>query len=159
MNRRSNLGLILAGFATVIGSDRVRAQYSEQQVRNGAQITSTGNVNLEQSASGSQNVEVMVDGQWVHEDGIYRDGTTQVVINDGQVTSTGDVNVRQSASGDQRVSTTIYDGSRADRCQVGAVIADPDGVLYFQKADCCWYRVPCCALKAQKGCEGDYCGS
>jgi hypothetical protein len=164
MNRRSSLSLLAAGFASVIGASRARAQFTDQEVRNGAQITSTGNVNLEQSASGNQQVEVQVDGGWVSDDGIYRTQTGQVVINDGQVTSTGDVNVRQSASGNQRVVATLpqndgyYDGKPADTCEVGKVIADPNGVLYFQKDDCCYYRVPCIPCK-KKGCEGDYCGS
>jgi hypothetical protein len=162
MNRRSNLGLILAGFATVIGADRAKGQYTEQNVRNGLQVTSTGNVTVDQAASGQQGV--YIDGTLQTRDGVYRTSTGQVVMNNGQITSTGDVTVSQSASGNQQVVATLpqndgyYDGMPANQCQVGSVIADPNGVLYFQKDDCCFYRVPCIPCK-KKGCEGDYCGS
>lgn len=162
MNRRSNLGLILAGFATVIGSKAARAQFTEQDVTNGLQVTSTGNVTVDQAASGQQGV--YIDGTLETRDGVYRTSTGQVVMNNGQITSTGDVTVSQSASGNQRVVATLpardgfYDGMPADTCEVGKVIADPNGILYFQKTDCCFYRVPCIPCK-KKGCEGDYCGS
>ena len=105
---------------------------------------------------------MQVNGEWVAEDGVYHDGTTQVVVNDGQVVANGDVDVRQAASGDQTVTTVVrassndwYDGMPAGHCQPGAVIASPHGVLYFQKNDCCWYLVPCIPCKQQ--CNGDVC--
>ena len=167
MNRRTSLAAITAaGLSLWTNRQVTKAQYTEQQVRNDLQVTSTGNVNVDQAASGNQSVEVLVDGQWVHEDGIYRDGATQVVVNDGQITSTGNVNVRQSASGDQRVTTVVrhsstdwYDGMPADKCEPGKVIANPDtGELYYQARDCCYWKA--CASPCQKkaGCEGDYCG-
>lgn len=162
MNRRSSLSLIIAGFASVVGASRAKAQWTEQQIRNGAQVTATGDVTLNQSASGQQGV--YIDGVLQTEDGIYRTSTGQVIMNDGQVTATGDVVLNQSASGNQQVRTEVrqsgmYDGIPAGTCQVGAVIADPDGILYFQKADCCWYLVPCMPCKEKKQCQGDYCGS
>lgn len=104
---------------------------------------------------------VLDDGTAVSGDGVYRTATSQTVVNDGQITSTGDVRVSQSASGTQSVSSLpnrMYDGVPAGQCAIGAVIADPDGVLYYQKADCCWYQVPCCA-RPVKACRGDRCGS
>lgn len=83
----------------------------------------------------------------------------QVVVNDGRITATGDVRVSQSASGTQQVTYTLYDGMYdgvpASQCQVGAVVSDPNGVLFYQRDDCCWYRVPCCAETRQ--CHGDRC--
>jgi len=143
-----------------MAGNKAGAQFTEQDVRNGLSVTSTGDVNVSQSASGTQGV--WIDGSLVTEDGIYPTSTGQVVVNDGRIVSTGDVNVSQSASGNQTVVASLpnrlYDGVPADRCEPGRVIADPHGVLYFQKDDCCYYQVPCCA-KPKKGCEGDYCGS
>jgi len=160
MNRRQmSYAALLGAVGTVLGWDRVAAQLTTQEVRNGAQVTATGDVRLEQSASGNQEVGVVIDGTVVTEDGIYNTSTGQVVINEGQVTATGDVDVVQSASGNQEVtvSRAVYDGAPASRCNPGAVMADPHGVLYFQRDDCCWYLVPCIPCK-RKGCEGDYCG-
>jgi hypothetical protein len=147
---------LVAGVATLVGRSRASAQLTTQEVMNSNQITSTGNVNVEQSASGVQGVEVFVDGEWVSGDGIYRDGNRQVIVNDNQVTSTGDVNVRQAANGTQQVTTVVRyperGGDRADVCSPGAVMANPNtGQLFFQANDCCWYVA--CASDCQKTCQ------
>jgi hypothetical protein len=123
----------------------------------------TGDVNLSQSASGSQQATfgVIVDGEVVTEDGVYQTQTGQVVVNDGRVVATGDVNVSQSASASQTVSSTVVypsrDGEPADYCSPGAVIANPTtGQIFYQRDDCCWYAA--CANQCRSGCEGDYCG-
>lgn len=164
VDRRKSLsaiaGAVAAGFFVQRGA---KAQFTEQEVRNGADIVSTGDVNLSQSASGSQaTFGVIVDGELVTEDGIYQSETGQVVVNDGRVVSTGDVNVSQSASASQTTVLTgvdypVEEGDRASYCNPGAVIANPHtGQLFYQREDCCWYVA--CANKCQKtGCEGDYC--
>lgn len=160
MNRRSSLSLIMAGFASVIGSSRARAQFTEQDVTNGLQVTSTGNVTVDQAASGQQGV--YIDDTLQTRDGVYRTSTGQVVMNNGQITSTGDVTVSQSASGNQQVVATLpqndgyYDGKPADNCEVGKVVADPDtGLLYYTARDCCLYLSACCV---QKKCNSGKCG-
>lgn len=165
LSRRNAVGgAVAAAIASIFTSrERAAAQYSEQEVRNGADIVSTGDVNLSQSASGSQaTFGVYVDGQLVTQDGIYpTSGGGQVVVNNGRIVSTGDVNVSQSASGSQTTSTVVFpdaDGEPARECNAGAVIANPrTGQVFYQKTDCCWYAA--CANGCQKkGCEGDFCG-
>lgn len=155
LTRRNATMSIVAGLAGLVGSRSAKAQFSTQEVMNTSQIVSTGDVNLDQAASGTQQVEVLIDGEWVSGDGIYRDGSSQVILNDNQVTSTGNVNVRQSASGTQAVTVVRYpqqSGDRADVCQPGAVMANPNtGQLFFQGPDCCWW--PACANDCQKTCQ------
>jgi hypothetical protein len=156
--------MFVAGLTTLIDRrSKAAAQFTTQEVRNGLQVTSTGDVRVDQSASGNQEVGVFIDGRVVTEDGIYRDGSTQVVINDGQITSTGDVDVRQAASGTQQVTTVVrrqddwYNGMQADACSPGQVLASPNGVLFYQRDDCCFYEVPCIPCKQE--CNGDRCGN
>lgn len=140
-----------------------KAQFTEQEVRNNADIVATGDVNVSQSASGSQDATfgVYVDGELVTQDGVYQTSTGQVVVNDGRIVATGDVNLSQSASGTQSSTAVVTypssDGDRASSCQPGAVIANPTtGQIFYQRDDCCWYAA--CANRCQGGCEGDYCG-
>ena len=124
------------------------AQYTEQEVRNGAAVTATGDVTLTQDAAGGQSV-LVVNGTPITQDGVYRTAQGQVVVNDGRVVATGDVTVEQRASGNQSSEAWVWPteaGQRAVTCQPGSVLANPHtGVLFFQKDDCCWYPVPCCA--------------
>ena len=147
-------GSLFASIMTVLKANPAWAQFTEQEVRNGAQITATGDVVLDQAASGSQTVFILDDGTAVTGDGVYRTATSQTVVNDGQVTSTGDVRVSQSASGDQTV-TALYSGypetsgQPAESCMPGAVMANPyTGQLFYQREDCCWY--PACAAECKK---------
>lgn len=163
LSRRNAVGgVVAAAIASIFTSrERAAAQFTEQEVRNGATITSTGDVSLNQSASGTQGV--YVDGVAIpDEDGIYDTGTSQVVVNDGRITSTGDVSVNQSASGTQ---TAVYrtfptsDGEPARQCNPGAVIANPStGQVFYQKEDCCWYAACANGCQKKSGCEGDHCG-
>ena len=155
MTRMRFLTTTAAAFAALVGARPARAQFTEQEVRNGATITATGDVSLDQSASGDQVVDINGAPVDLSQNGVYRSSTGQVVVNDGRITATGDVRVSQSASGVQQVTTSYYDGVPASQCQVGAVVSDPNGVLYYQRDDCCWYRVPCCAETRQ--CKGDRC--
>lgn len=150
ITRRFALSSAVAAAVTTLNRHTTLAQFTEQEVSNGLQVTATGNVNVDQAASGTQGV--LVNGYPV-EDGIYRTTTGQVVVNDGQITATGDVNVTQSASGTQTVrQLTVYDGQPADRCQPGHVIADPNtGLLYYQRNDCCYWLSPCCQSKCKSG--------
>lgn len=151
ITRRMFNATSLAALAA-LGTRRASAQFTEQEVSNGLQVVSTGNVTVDQAASGQQSVDIF--GQPL-EDGVYRTTTGQVVVNDGQIVATGDVTVSQAASGQQTVrSTTLYDGVRAETCQPGKVIADPDtGELYYQGRDCCYYLSPCCQARCKgKGC-------
>lgn len=161
MNRRYTLSTIAGAFAAVFLSGKsAQAQFTEQEVRNGSDVVATGDVNISQSASGTQGV--WIDGQLVTEDGIYETSTGQVVVNNGRVVATGDVNISQSASSSQVVRAEVvpeYDGQEASHCLPGAVMANPNtGQLFYQREDCCWYAA--CANKCQQriGCEGDYCG-
>jgi hypothetical protein len=160
MNRKSALSVMAGAIgAAFFGTKSAKAQFTEQEIRNGADVVATGDVNISQSASGSQGV--YIDGQLVTEDGIYSTSTGQVVVNNGRVVATGDVNVSQSASGTQTVVTRVFptgDGEPARVCEPGAVIANPStGQVFYQRDDCCWYAA--CANGCKKrGCEGDYCG-
>jgi hypothetical protein len=154
MTRKRFFTTTVAAIAAVTGARPARAQFTENEVRNGATITATGDVSLDQAASGEQVVDINGSPVDLGQDGVYRTSTGQVVVNDGRIVATGDVRVSQSASGDQTV-TALYDGVPASQCRLGAVIADPDGILFYQKQDCCWYRVPCCAETRQ--CKGDRC--
>lgn len=162
-SRRTVVAGIL-GTIAAFGTNRAKAQFTEQEIRNGADIVSTGDVNLTQSAAGSQEASfgVYVDGELVTQDGVYQSSTGQIVVNNGRVVSTGDVNVTQTATGSQTVSGVVFpssDGEPADHCQPGAVIANPaTGQLFYQRDDCCWYAACANGCKAKKGCEGDYCG-
>jgi hypothetical protein len=134
---------------------RTKAQLTEQEVLNGANIVSTGNVHLDQTASGAQSVEINGVPVDMGRDGIYRSGTGQVVVNNGRIVSTGDVTVSQSASATQDVNITYatpeYDGQPADVCVLGSVMANPwTGQLFYQKDDCCWYAA--CASSC-KNCD------
>jgi hypothetical protein len=160
MPRRSAIAALGAVFGSVLTSQATKAQFTEQEIRNNAQVVSTGDVRLNQNAEGAQNVEVLIDGVWQSQDGIYRTQTGQVVINDGQVVSTGNVELNQSARGSQNVravySGGYYDGMPADVCEPGKVIADPgSGQLFYQANDCCFYQA--CAVNCQKTCRGDRC--
>lgn len=156
ITRRFAISSTVAAALATLNRHAGFAQFTEQEVSNGLQVTSTGNVNVSQAASGQQDVGVLINGVVETEDGIYRTSTGQVVMNDGQITATGDVNVTQSASGQQTVRTTVLrDGVRAETCQPGHVIADPDtGQLYYQARDCCYYLSPCCQ---QERCKGKGC--
>ena len=161
MNRRTAFSALVAGISTILATRTARAQKTAQEVLNELQVTSTGNVTVEQAASGQQEVGILVGGEVQTADGIYRTETGQAVINDGQITATGDVDVVQSASGQQEVTVVRlqqdwYDGMPAEVCETGKVIADPNGVLYYQRADCCLYEVPCCVKPTCKNgrCEG-----
>lgn len=153
ITRRFAIGSTVAAALAIINRHAASAQYTKQEVSNGLQVVSTGNVNVDQAASGSQSVDIF--GQPL-EDGIYRTTTGQMVVNDGQIVATGDVNVRQSASGTQTVrQLTVYDGQPADRCDPGHVIADPNtGLIYYQANDCCYYLSPCCQ---QSRCKSGKC--
>lgn len=153
ITRRSAIASAWAAIAAATAQRHTLAQFTEQEVSNGLQVVSTGNVNVDQAASGQQDVGIFVNGVPANEDGVYRTSTGQVVVNDGQIVATGDVNVRQSASGSQTVRTTqLYDGVRAESCQPGKVIADPDtGQLYYQGRDCCYYLSPCCGGGCKSG--------
>ena len=152
MNRRI-FGATLAGALSSLGVFRgASAQFSEQEIRNSAQVVSTGDVNLSQDAAGNQEVYA-VNGVPVTGDGVYQTSTGQVIVNDGQVVATGDVNVSQRASGSQTVyaETELYSGMPAGTCEPGKVIANPDtGQLFYQGRDCCWW--PACA-EACKSCK------
>lgn len=156
-DRRSISTIFLGAVASLFTPQVVKAQFTEQEVRNGLQVTSTGDVDVNQSASGSQIVDI--NGTPINGNGVYQTATGQVVVNDGQITSTGDVSVNQSASGGQEVSGVYSSGMSGDwECVPGYVIADPEsGQLYYQRDDCCFYKVPCCAVKRPLGCEGDRC--
>lgn len=146
------LGAVAAGFLT---RDTTKAQLTEQQVRNHSQVTSTGNVWVDQTADGAQNTEIFVDGVWTGEDGIYRTSTGQIVLNDNQVTSTGDVAVRQVARGSQNTTAAVIGNDNCDpqygpcgganaNCQPGSVLADPGtGQLFYCAGDQAFYPVPC----------------
>jgi hypothetical protein len=155
------VGIFSGMVASFLAPRIAGAQFTEQEVRNGLQVTSTGNVDVEQAASGTQDVGVVINGELVTEDGVYQSGTSQVVLNDGQITSTGDVRVVQSASGTQ---TAVYSGVRnggpvEGECRPGDVIANPDtGQLFYVARDCCYYEVPCCCECEDDACEGDFCG-
>ncbi len=156
MTRRMSIAS-LAGLAAALPGV-VKAQFTEQEVRNGADVVATGDVDINQSASGSQIVDI--NGTPINGDGIYQTSSGQVVVNDGRVVATGDVSVNQSASGTQTVSAhyPTSEGERANRCQPGAVMANPNtGQLFYQRDDCCWY-VACAVNCKKQGCEGDYCG-
>lgn len=134
---------------------KTKAQLTTQEVLNELSVVSTGDVNVNQEAAGNQEV-FTADTP----DGIYRTETSQVVVNGGRIVSTGDVDVSQRASGNQEV-TVVYPergGDKADYCQPGAVIANPNtGQVFYQGFDCCWW--PACASDCQKaGCEGNRCG-
>jgi hypothetical protein len=149
ITRRFAISSAMAAILATIDRHAGLAQHSAQEVTNGLQVTSTGNVNVNQAASGQQEVGVLINGVVETEDGIYRTSSGQVVMNDGQITATGDVNVTQSASGTQTVYSEqnlgLYHGAPADRCQPGHVIADPTtGMIYFQGKDCCYWLSPCC---------------
>lgn len=154
--RRAVMGPFVAAIAaTVFDRQRVLAQHTAQEVTNGLQVTATGDVRVDQAASGQQDVGIFANGVPITEDGVYRTSSGQLVVNDGQITATGDVTVTQSASGQQTVRHfTVYDGQRADRCEPGHVLADPNtGLLYYQANDCCYYLSPCCQQKCKgKGC-------
>ena len=152
MNRKHFLSITAASLAALLPI-RSRAQFTEQQISNGLQVTSTGDVDVSQSAAGTQDVVILDDGRRVSEDGVYRTGSSQVVINDGQITSTGDVRVEQAASGQQTVYVeTITSGMKDERCEVGRVIANPDtGQLFYTARDCCFYAA--CAADCQKTCR------
>ena len=161
LDRRQSLSAMAGAAAAVFfGAKQASAQFTEQEVRNGAAITSTGDVTLNQSASGSQIVDI--NGTPITGDGIYETSTGQVVVNNGRVVATGDVNVNQSASGTQHVEVDrvfpTADGDPARVCEPGAVIANPDtGQVFYQARDCCWYAA-CAVNCSKKVCEGDYCG-
>lgn len=153
----------VGGLAALVGRG-ASAQFTEQEVRNGADIVATGDVNLSQEAAASQEATfgVYIDGELVTEDGVYQSSTGQVVINDGRVVATGDVNVSQTASASQRSVTVVRvfpteDGDPARTCEPGAVIANPDtGRVYYQRNDCCWYAA--CANRCEPtGCQGNGC--
>ena len=162
MDRRQSLSAMAGAAAAVFfGAKQASAQFTEQEVRNGAAITSTGDVTLNQSASGSQVVDI--NGTPITGDGVYPTESGQVVVNDGRIVSTGDVSVNQSASGSQHVEVErvfpTADGDPARVCEPGAVIANPDtGQVFYQARDCCWYAACANACKTRKGCEGDFCG-
>lgn len=158
------VGSMVGGIAALFSRvERSAAQFTEQEVRNAADIVATGDVNLSQSASGRQSVLVDVNGTPITEDGIYRTEAGQVVVNNGRVVATGDVNVSQSSSGNQSAGVHAEawphrDGDRAEVCQPGAVMANPNtGQVFYQAFDCCWYAA-CSAPCQAKGCEGDICG-
>lgn len=149
MSRRRSLASFAGLAAAALSQRGAKAQFTEQEVRNGLQVTSTGDVEVDQAASGQQDVRVVVDGRPITENGVYRTATGQTVVNDGQITSTGNVRVTQSASGDQSVYSAVYDGMPAESCNPGHVLADPaTGQLYFQAQDCCYY--PACASECRK---------
>lgn len=144
ITRRLALSSAAAALLETSLRGRASAQHTAQEVTNGVQVVATGNVRVDQNASGAQ--EVLADG-------IYRTSTGQMVVNDGQIVATGDVTVTQNASASQTVrQRTVYDGQPADRCQPGHVLADPNtGLLYYQRNDCCYYLSPCCQRSRCKG--------
>jgi hypothetical protein len=158
MTRRTSLAAIFAGAAAIFPR-RAFAQFTEQEVANGADIVATGNVTLNQTASGEQGV--FIDGVLVTEDGVYQTATGQVVVNNGHVVATGDVSVNQTASGNQQVTHVVYpeyDGQAADVCIAGSVMANPkNGQLFYQKEDCCWY-IACAYNCADLVCHNGNCG-
>jgi hypothetical protein len=157
MSRRSSLSAIVGAVGAVIfGGGNAKAQFTEQEVINAADIVSTGDVELNQSASGSQVVDI--NGWPITGDGIY----SEVVVNDGRIVSTGDVSVNQSASASQEVEVSYpeYSGQPAEgACRPGTVIANPNtGQVFYQGRDCCWYAACANRCQSNRGCEGDICG-
>jgi hypothetical protein len=149
MSRRNSLAAIFGGAVAAILPREMSAQFTEQEVRNGLSVVSTGDVDVDQAASGNQVVDV--NGVRVEGDGVYQTTTGQVVVNDGQVVATGDVSVNQTAFGNQEVSYDgVYPGMVADQCLPGHVIADPrTGRVFYQAYDCCYYEA--CARKCDAG--------
>jgi lipopolysaccharide export system protein LptA len=157
MASRRSFGAIL-GMAAAFLPARTLAQFTEQEIVQGADVVSTGNVNIEQN--GSNSGTLTVNGTPITEDGVYETSQGQVVVQNGRVVSTGNVNISQSASNDAE-TTIVYpthDGEEADVCNPGAVIANPDsGRVYYQRRDCCWYAA--CANRCEPtGCQGNGCG-
>lgn len=148
MSRRTTFSAIFGGLAAAILPSRTLAQYTEQEVSNGLSVVSTGDVTVDQAASGVQ--EVDINGTLVSGDGVYQTSTGNVVVNDGRIVATGDVDVSQSASGNQSVA--VYSGMPASACNPGHVIADPStGQLFYQGNDCCYYEA--CAVNCKR-CQG-----
>lgn len=154
INRRTACGSLVAMLSTLIGTRSTLAQHTEQEIRNGLQVVSTGDVNVSQDAAGNQEI-FAVNGTAIHGDGVYQTSTGQVIVNDGQVVATGDVDVSQRAAGSQTVFT-ITSGQRAEVCNPGHVLADPTtGQLFYQANDCCYY--PACAAPCKERCKGKGC--
>jgi hypothetical protein len=160
-DRRTLSAIFLGAVGTLLSRGVSEAQFTEQEVRNGASVVSTGDVDINQSASGTQTV----NGTVVSGPGVYETPSGRVVVrNDGSVVSTGDVSINQAASGSQTVSVQrVYEGMQGQTCSPGHVLADPHtGVLFFQREDCCYYEVPCCWEcsdgSCDDACEGDFCG-
>lgn len=147
-NRRNFLTLL--GTMMALAPGRAKAQFTEQEVRNGVDVVATGDVEVNQSAEGNQAVDI--NGTPIHGDGVYQTANGQVVVNDGRIVSTGDVSVNQSASGSQSVAVVYpeYSGQPATGyCSPGLVLANPNtGQVFYQGNDCCWYVA--CAKQCKK---------
>lgn len=138
ITRRMFNATSLAALAA-LGTRRASAQFTEQEVSNGLQVVSTGNVTVDQAASGQQSVDIF--GRPV-EDGIYRTTTGQVVVNDGQIVATGDVNVSQAASGQQTVFTA-QQGGRRSYCDPGDWRWVDRCTVEFCDIECEWVSFTC----------------
>jgi hypothetical protein len=148
----------MAGAAAALVFNRsAKAQFTEQEIVQGTDVVSTGNVDINQVAT--NNGVLTINGTPITEDGVYETTTGQVIVQNGRVVSTGDVSISQTASNNSETEIIYptYDGEQADVCSPGAVIANPDsGQVYYQRRNCCWYAA--CANKCREGCEGDVCG-
>ena len=156
MTSRRTFGAILGMVAAAFPA-RAFAQFTEQEIIQGADVVSTGDVNIEQN--GSNNGVLRINGTPITEDGVYQTNQGQVIVQSGRVVSTGDVNIEQSASNSQttRVVFPENDGDEADVCSPGSVIANPHtGRVFYQRHDCCWYAA--CAAGCVEECGGTDCG-
>jgi lipopolysaccharide export system protein LptA len=157
MASRRTFGAILGMVAAALPA-RTLAQFTEQDILQGADVVSTGDVEINQS--GSNGAVLTVNGTPITEDGVYETNQGQVIVQNGRVVSTGNVSINQSASNEaeQTIVYPTFDGEGADVCNPGAVIANPDsGRVYYQRRDCCWYAA--CANRCEPtGCQGNGCG-
>lgn len=164
MNVMQSRRIFAAGFVGALAAltgNRASAQFTEQEVLQGTDVVSTGDVNISQSASLSADGTLVINGTPITEDGVYQTNQGQVIVQNGRVVSTGDVNISQSAEGSSTELVEVWphkDGDRAEVCSPGAVMANPNnGQVFYQGFDCCWYAA-CANGCKNKGCEGDYCG-
>ena len=92
---RRNAFAVIAG--ALGGLARRVSSAQTQEVVNGLQIVSTGDVHVGQHAAGTQQIYVDSQGNTYY----ARSGATHIVENDGQIVATGDIWVEQEAVGSQ----------------------------------------------------------
>jgi hypothetical protein len=158
MERRTVLSAaILGGIGAIVHRFGAEAQFTEQEILQGADVVSTGNVEINQSASNE--AFLTINGTPITEDGVYQTNQGQVIVQNGRVVSTGDVSINQQASNQSHNEIVYpeYDGQDVTGyCVPGSVLANPDtGQVFYQGRDCCWYAA--CANRCRTGCEGDTC--